>query len=316
MNKRFFTILLTGMIGASILSGCSESETSTLNKGNEVKEVTVSTESIEVERLAVESKAKAKAKAEVEAKAKAKAKAEVKAEAEAKAKEKEIVEKEREQAEAKKKPVQTQGTTNQVPVELVKTIDGDTIKVVYEGQEVNVRYLLIDTPETSHPKLGKQPFGEEAKEFNRTFVNSGKVTLEFDIGERIDRYGRLLAYVYVDGKMAQEAIVREGLARVGYVYPPNTRHLDILEQSEAKAKQDGFNIWSKDGYVLGEGFASDDKVDKTTSVPEKSAAVTSGSGTDFKNCTELRKIHPAGVPKGHTAYQSKMDRDNDGYACD
>ena len=38
--------------------------------------------------------------------------------------------------------------------------------------------------------------------------------------------------------------------------------------------------------------------------------------TNFKNCTDLRKVYPNGVPKGHPAYQSKMDRDNDGWACE
>lgn len=36
----------------------------------------------------------------------------------------------------------------------------------------------------------------------------------------------------------------------------------------------------------------------------------------YKNCTELRKDHPSGVPKGHCAYQSRMDRDKDGWACE
>ena len=36
----------------------------------------------------------------------------------------------------------------------------------------------------------------------------------------------------------------------------------------------------------------------------------------YRNCTELRKDHPGGVPKGHCAYQSRMDRDKDGWACE
>lgn len=36
----------------------------------------------------------------------------------------------------------------------------------------------------------------------------------------------------------------------------------------------------------------------------------------YKNCTELRKDHPRGVPKGHCAYQSRMDRDKDDWACE
>ncbi|MER2171269.1 MAG: excalibur calcium-binding domain-containing protein [Psychrobacillus psychrodurans] len=38
--------------------------------------------------------------------------------------------------------------------------------------------------------------------------------------------------------------------------------------------------------------------------------------TNFKNCTELRTVYPVGVAKGHAAYQSKMDRDKDGWACE
>ena len=36
----------------------------------------------------------------------------------------------------------------------------------------------------------------------------------------------------------------------------------------------------------------------------------------YRNCTELRKDHPGGVPKDHCAYQSRMDRDKDGWACE
>lgn len=45
-------------------------------------------------------------------------------------------------------------------------------------------------------------------------------------------------------------------------------------------------------------------------------AASSSAETRFANCTALRAVHPAGVPKGHAAYQSKMDRDNDDYACE
>ncbi|WP_342505776.1 thermonuclease family protein [Sporosarcina sp. FSL K6-2383] len=143
-----------------------------------------------------------------------------------------------------------------IPVELVKTIDGDTIKIKYEGKEQNVRYLLIDTPETNHAQLGKQPFGQQAKERNMELMNSGKLEIEFDIGERVDKYGRLLAYIYIDGVSIQEKLLEEGLARVGYVYPPNTRHLDAFEKAQEKAKKAGIGIWTLEDYVTERGFDS------------------------------------------------------------
>lgn len=216
-----------------------------------------------------------------------------------------------------KKPTQTSGNKNQIPVKLVKTIDGDTIKVIYNGEEKNVRYLLIDTPETNHPRLGKQPFGEEAKKRNQQLVKSGELALEFDVGERVDKYGRLLAYVYVDGESIQETLLKEGLARVAYVYPPNTRHLDSFRAAEKKAKDKKIGIWSIENYVTDSGFSSQAS-NSSSKQANRSAEQKSSSGKteSYKNCTELRKVYPNGVPKDHPAYDPKHDRDKDGWACE
>lgn len=145
--------------------------------------------------------------------------------------------------------------TGFIPVELVRIIDGDTIKVIYNGKEQNLRYLLIDTPELNHKQQGKQPFAEEATKRNDELLKSGKLEIEFDIGEREDKYGRLLAYVYIDGKSVQQKLVEEGLARVAYIYPPNTKHLDPFKEAEKKAQQAGIGIWSIEDYVTNRGFS-------------------------------------------------------------
>ncbi|WP_433861856.1 excalibur calcium-binding domain-containing protein [Bacillus mojavensis] len=62
------------------------------------------------------------------------------------------------------------------------------------------------------------------------------------------------------------------------------------------------------------------KVSSDTTSSEKDASSSSSASTGetetFKNCTELRKKYPNGVPSSHPAYQSKMDRDHDNYACE
>lgn len=218
-----------------------------------------------------------------------------------------------------KKPTETSGTTNQIPVTLVRVVDGDTIKIMYKGEEKNVRYLLIDTPETSHPRLGKQPFGPEAKTRNEELIKSGKLTIEFDVGERIDKYGRLLAYVYAGGKSVQETLLKEGLARVAYVYPPNTRHLDRFKAAEKIAKDKKIGIWSIENYATDSGFnggsSTSNKSNSSSATKPNSSSTNSGT-ENFKNCTELRKVYPDGVSKDHPAYQSKIDRDKDGWACE
>ena len=142
-----------------------------------------------------------------------------------------------------------------VEVELVEPIDGDTIAVKYNGNRESIRFLLVDTPETSHPRLGKQPFGQEAKDFTRNLVeNARKLELEFDIGPQRDKYGRLLAYVYVDGKMIQEELLKNGLARVAYIYPPNTRYVDPFNAIQKVVQQQGIGIWEIENYAQEDGY--------------------------------------------------------------
>lgn len=150
----------------------------------------------------------------------------------------------------------TGGTTEQIEVEVTSVIDGDTIKIMYEGKEETVRYLLVDTPETNHPRLGKQPLGSEATAENKRLIESGDVSIEFDVGDRFDDYGRLLAYLYVDGESVQEQLLEAGLARVAYVYPPNTRYIDDFEEVEATAKEAGIGIWEFENYSTERGFDS------------------------------------------------------------
>lgn len=142
-----------------------------------------------------------------------------------------------------------------VPVELVKSIDGDTISVMFEGKKENVRLLLIDTPETSHPKLGVQPFGPEAKAYTKELVEQAeRLELEFDIGPNRDKYSRLLAYVYADGKMVQESLLEKGLARVAYIYPPNTRYVDKFNDLQRISRNKAIGIWSVENYAQEDGF--------------------------------------------------------------
>lgn len=143
----------------------------------------------------------------------------------------------------------------QIPVELIRTIDGDTITVDYEGEKRNIRYLLIDTPEIDHKNPeNTEPFARKAAERNEELLRSGQVTIEFDEGDHEDRYGRLLAYIYVDGKSVQEVLLEEGLARVAFVFEPNTKYIDEFNIAAQKAKKAKSGIWERDGYVTSRGF--------------------------------------------------------------
>lgn len=153
----------------------------------------------------------------------------------------------RDATSVEKKPEQsidTGGTTERIPVRLQRVVDGDTILISYQETEQKVRYLLTDTPESVHPNKEVDSFGKEASARNAELLASGDVSIEFDVGECIDKYGRLLAYVYVDGLSVSEQLIREGLAQVAYVYPTNTRHLDAYKKAEVSAKKEKLGVWS------------------------------------------------------------------------
>ncbi|NHM33795.1 endonuclease [Bacillus sp. C11] len=225
-------------------------------------------------------------------------------------------------------PTKPAQSSNQVPATLVETIDGDTIKVNYNGRVETIRYLLVDTPEEKKPNTCVQLFAQEAYNRNKQLVNSGKLTMEFEEHNKTDRYGRLLAYVFVNGASVQESLLKEGYARVAYIYYPPYKYLDEYRQAENIAKSKKLNIWSRPGFASAAGFngcvsapakkpAPVPTKPKTTTPPAAAPNTPPSNGTEiFANCTELRKKYPDGVPAGHPAYQSKMDRDKDNYACE
>lgn len=124
---------------------------------------------------------------------------------------------------------------------VARVIDGDTLLLTNGAR---IRLIGVDSPETVKPGEAVSPWGHEATEFTRSFVGGGLVELRFD-RERIDRYQRYLAYVYVDGQMLNEELLRAGLARamLGYNYSDSFKRLYRTAQQEARAARRG--LWSE-----------------------------------------------------------------------
>lgn len=115
-----------------------------------------------------------------------------------------------------------------------RVIDGDTIEVLV-GERV--RYIGIDTPELRPSEAG----AEAATAANRRLVEGRVVRLEMDVQPR-DRYGRLLAYVWVGDLLVNEELVRLGYAQVS-TYPPNVRYQERLLAAEREARAAGRGLW-------------------------------------------------------------------------
>jgi micrococcal nuclease len=132
-----------------------------------------------------------------------------------------------------------------VPLEgtVVRIVDGDTIHVKVGERVEKVRYIGMNTPEVHHPTRGEEPGGREATEANRRLVAGKRVRLETDVQAR-DRYGRLLAYVWVGDVMVNAELVRQGYAQVMTV-PPNVRHQELFVKLQREAREAGRGLWRK-----------------------------------------------------------------------
>jgi micrococcal nuclease len=113
---------------------------------------------------------------------------------------------------------------------VVAVLDGDTI-IISGGEKV--RYAGLNAPESRHPDKLPEYCGEQAFKANRRLVAGKTVRLEFEARRR-DLYGRLLAYVYVDGLFVNAELIRQGYAQVS-TYKDNQRYHEEFERLQQSA---------------------------------------------------------------------------------
>ena len=157
--------------------------------------------------------------------------------------------------------------SNQIPTDFVKAtiervVDGDTIKLKLSDSNeiITLRLLLVDTPESVKKGVDPQPYSIEASNYAKETLKQGDtVYIEYDEGDKTDKYDRHLGYLWFypnnsnELKMFNEELIEKGYARVGYVYSQR-KHLDILNKAQEKAKSQELNIWSVPGYVTNKGY--------------------------------------------------------------
>lgn len=117
---------------------------------------------------------------------------------------------------------------------VTKVIDGDTIEIE-TGQRV--RYLGINAPEMS------ETWGEEAKRKNSTLINNKPVRIELD-RVKVDKYNRVLAYVWTGDTMINERLLKDGYAKLDiYSNEPKLKYLERLKAAEKQAKEHRDGLW-------------------------------------------------------------------------
>lgn len=158
-----------------------------------------------------------------------------------------------ETSEASPPPGQTKPDTSLklLPARVTRVVDGDTVYVRLEnGREEKVRFIGVDTPESTREV---EPYGKKAAAYTKSRLDGKKVYLELDVGER-DKYGRLLAYVWLEppkgdsetelrAKMFNAKLLLAGMARVMTV-PPNVKYADLFVKFQREAREAGKGLWS------------------------------------------------------------------------
>lgn len=125
-----------------------------------------------------------------------------------------------------------------------KVVDGDTFHALDEsGRVLKIRLIGLDAPETRKSEFKDIGYyGKESTAYLKSLIDGKSVRLEFDIGKN-DRYGRLLAYVYLeDGTFVNAELIKQGYARVLTV-PPNVKYADEFIRLQRKARRANRGMW-------------------------------------------------------------------------
>ena len=190
---------------------------------------------------------------------------------------------------------------------VVSVVDGDTFDIspAVRGMD-RVRMIGVDTPEVYG---GTEPCGPEASEYTTRHLEGRRVTL--GVGEDPkDPYGRLLAWVWLDGQMFNKMLVSAGLAEA-VSYPPNTRYDQKLAQAEASARTPACADASQSSARAPQTASATASPNATP--PEASGGGDSRlhNGVDDVNCSDL-----SGPVTVDARDEDNLDADGDGTGCE
>ncbi len=198
---------------------------------------------------------------------------------------------------------------------VVSVSDGDTIKVLHDGKVEKIRLYGIDTPEKA------QDFGQKAKALTSSLVAGRNVEVQ---QKDVDRYGRIVGLVTIDGRNLNELIVRNGYAWVYRQYCQEKFCADWIK-TEATAKQLKKGMWS-DPHIIPpwewrhQGKQKSAYRQQSTAETGQRANVTTGeyhgnvnshklhrpgcSAFNCKNCTAVFKTKSAAIRAGYVPCKS------------
>lgn len=127
-----------------------------------------------------------------------------------------------------------------IALSVERVIDGDTLVVNQNPVSLPVRLIGVNTPETVHPFKPVEFYGKEASDYLKYRLEGQTVSLSFD-SERQDKYGRLLAYVYLEDTLINAELIEKGYGFAYTRFP--FKFLEEFVKLQAKAQLLGVGLW-------------------------------------------------------------------------
>lgn len=188
--------------------------------------------------------------------------------------------------------------------DVVRVIDGDTIVVDFHGIEETVRFIGVDSPESVSPNPSENcEKGFAASAYTKEMLTGAEVELEFDAQQR-DQYGRLLAYVYLNGVMYNNQLVKEGYADAAE-YPPNTKYANLFRETQAKRDAD------LNESVVPDTPAEPEETESEPSIKTEGTYVGSIDSNKYHipSCRHAKKI----IPENEIWFDTESEAQSAGY---
>lgn len=169
-----------------------------------------------------------------------------------------------------------------IEVTLNDCVDGDTAWFNLNDEKTKFRFLAIDTPESVHPKKTVELYGKDASEYTcNLLTNANKIEVEYDENsDKIDKYGRSLAWIWVDGVLLEQSLINIGYAQVAYIYG-NYKYINDLCLEQEIAIENKKGIWSTDREI---GYCSTIDYSEGSLLNKKTYKVV------FKNKDEEKEV--------------------------
>jgi len=132
-------------------------------------------------------------------------------------------------------------SAKKIKVNFKDCIDGDTFSIINKNNDLQkIRLLAVDSPEIDK----EEPYSKEAKEFTCNLLKNAKnIYIEYDENsDKEDKYGRILAWVFIDNELLEAKLVENGYAKIAYLYD-DYKYTSGLYEFQKYAKDNKINIW-------------------------------------------------------------------------